>query len=62
VEAAGPAAAAQHGASPQSPELEGPNVPLHTANVERGRIASLAGIVALLWLAILVLMIWQPGH
>lgn len=30
------------------------------ANVERGRIASMGGIVSLLWLAILVLMIWQP--
>jgi Predicted integral membrane protein (DUF2269) len=30
------------------------------ANVERGRIASLGGIISLLWLAILVLMVWQP--
>jgi len=27
--------------------------------VERGRIASLAGIVTLIWLAILVLMVWN---
>jgi hypothetical protein len=31
----------------------------HLANVERGRIASLSGIVSLIWLAILVLMIWN---
>jgi choline-glycine betaine transporter len=29
------------------------------ANVERGRIASLAGIVTLIWLVILVLMVWN---
>jgi len=29
------------------------------ASVERGRIASMSGIVALIWLAILVLMIWN---
>ena len=33
--------------------------PAHAASVERGRIASLAGIVMLIWLAILVLMIWN---
>ena len=31
----------------------------HVAHVERGRIASLAGIVTLIWLAILVLMVWN---
>ena len=31
----------------------------HLAHVERGRIASLAGIVTLIWLAILVLMVWN---
>ncbi|HEY6274717.1 MAG TPA: hypothetical protein VIX86_00145 [Streptosporangiaceae bacterium] len=30
------------------------------ATVERGRILSLGGIVGLIWLAILVLMVWQP--
>jgi hypothetical protein len=30
------------------------------ATVERGRIASLGGIIGLIWLAILVLMVWQP--
>jgi predicted lipid-binding transport protein (Tim44 family) len=33
---------------------------LHVATVERGRIASLAGVVSLIWLVILVLMIWRP--
>lgn len=32
----------------------------HVASVERGRIAALGGIVNLIWLAILVLMVWQP--
>jgi hypothetical protein len=31
----------------------------HLATVERGRIASLSGIVSLIWLAILVLMVWN---
>jgi hypothetical protein len=31
----------------------------HPASVERGRIASLAGIVTLIWLVILVLMVWN---
>jgi hypothetical protein len=33
--------------------------PAQEASVERGRIASLAGIVTLIWLVILVLMIWN---
>jgi len=33
--------------------------PPQTASVERGRIASLAGIVTLIWLVILVLMVWN---
>ncbi|HUY51413.1 MAG TPA: hypothetical protein VMV92_37880 [Streptosporangiaceae bacterium] len=31
----------------------------HIATVERGRIASMAGVVSLIWLAILVLMVWN---
>lgn len=31
----------------------------HIATVERGRIASLGGVVSLIWLAILVLMVWN---
>jgi predicted lipid-binding transport protein (Tim44 family) len=33
--------------------------PQHVAHVERGRIASMAGVVSLIWLVILVLMIWN---
>ena len=37
--------------------------PQQVANVERGRIASMAGVVSLIWLVILVLMIWNStGH
>jgi len=32
--------------------------PEHAAAVERGRIASMAGVTALIWLAILVMMVW----
>ena len=42
-------------ALPVAPAARAP----HAASVERGRIASLAGIVTLLWLVILVLMIWN---
>ncbi len=31
----------------------------HVASMERGRIASLSGVVSLIWLVILVLMIWN---
>jgi hypothetical protein len=31
----------------------------HVAGMERGRIASMAGVVSLIWLVILVLMIWN---
>lgn len=34
---------------------------LRTAAVERGRIASIAGLTGLIWLVILVLMVWN-GH
>jgi hypothetical protein len=33
---------------------------VHAGTVERGRIASLAGVVSLIWLVILVLMVWRP--
>jgi hypothetical protein len=36
-----------------------PPAAAHIANVERGRIASMAGLVTLIWLVILVLMIWN---
>jgi hypothetical protein len=36
----------------------GPASDVRTAMVERGRIAMMSGIIALIWLAILVLMVW----
>ena len=32
----------------------------HLASVERGRIASMAGLASLIWLVIVALMVWQP--
>jgi hypothetical protein len=32
---------------------------VHVASVERGRIATMGGVVGLIWLAILVLMVWN---
>jgi hypothetical protein len=32
----------------------------HVASVERGRIVAMGGVVNLIWLAVLVLMVWQP--
>jgi hypothetical protein len=36
-----------------------PVAALHTAAVERGRIASIGGVTAIIWLVILVLMVWH---
>ncbi len=57
---AAPAAAARDGHD-DAPDAQAIPVatPVHAASVERGRIASLAGIVTLIWLVILVLMIWN---
>ncbi len=60
---AAPAATADAGTTVAGSAVTAPggmSVPAHAASVERGRIASMAGIVSLIWLAILVLMIWQP--
>jgi hypothetical protein len=70
-EALSAANAAPPGPGPGPPREDAPDaapIPLapaaeraaHVATVERGRIASLAGIVTLMWLVVLVLMIWQP--
>ena len=32
-----------------------------TAEVQRGRIVAISSIVALIWLVVLALMVWQPG-
>jgi hypothetical protein len=34
-------------------------IPAHLATVERGRIATIGGVVSLIWLVILVLMVWN---
>ena len=34
-------------------------IPAHLANVERGRIAMIGGVVTLIWLVVLVLMVWN---
>ena len=34
---------------------------LKTAAIERGRIASMSGVVGLIWLAVIVLMVWNGG-
>lgn len=34
-------------------------IPAHMANVERGRIAMMGGVVTLIWLVVLVLMVWN---
>jgi choline-glycine betaine transporter len=54
-----------HGDVPDAPDAEAiplgsaPAAQAQVANVERGRIASMAGIVTLMWLVILVLMVWN---
>ncbi len=65
-----PAAESAAGGSPEptAADVEPAPVPastatatrIHVATVERGRIASLAGVVSLIWLVILVLMVWRP--
>jgi hypothetical protein len=46
-------------ASPGQPATTAAATQAQIANVERGRIASMAGVVSLIWLAILVLMVWN---
>ena len=60
-------AAVPPGAEPTAADVEpapeaatGTATQVHVATVERGRIASLAGVVSLIWLVILVLMVWKP--
>jgi hypothetical protein len=64
---ANPSPAATAASSPDGQDDDAPDAraipvapqPHASASVERGRIASLAGIVTLIWLVILVLMIWN---
>jgi hypothetical protein len=46
-------------APPPAAPAAGTAAAAHVATVERGRIASLGGVVSLIWLAILVLMVWN---
>jgi hypothetical protein len=41
----------------QSPDAAA--IPAHLANVERGRIAMIGGVVTVIWLVVLVLMVWN---
>jgi hypothetical protein len=50
--AAQPAAAHGHAADAAA-------IPGHMANVERGRIAMMGGVVSVIWLVVLVLMVWN---
>jgi hypothetical protein len=44
---------------PPEPPSPPPAQAIALATVERGRIASLAGVVSLIWLVILILMVWN---
>jgi hypothetical protein len=64
-EALATASAAPDGAGHDAPDAQAiplgsaPAAPAHAASVERGRIATMAGITTLIWLVILVLMVWN---
>ena len=60
VTASQPEAGAPNGTS-QTAQQPGSPLPAdrHVAHVERGRIASLGGVVSVIWLVILVLMVWN---
>jgi len=62
--AGGPAGGPQAGAAAEDPgpaQLPGgpADARAHPGHVERGRVASLGGVVGLIWLVILVLMVWN---
>jgi heme exporter protein D len=48
-------------ARPADPADARPELPTGIAQVERGRIAALSGVIAVLWLVILFLMVWWGG-
>jgi len=59
-EPAGGERAAEEDAATAEPTAAAPvTAASHIANVERGRIASIGGVVSLIWLVILVLMVWN---
>lgn len=55
--AAAPAPAPAEGTADDEEKKE--KAPADVAQVERGRIAAISGVVSLLWLVILVLMVWN---
>ncbi|HEX4658056.1 MAG TPA: DUF2269 family protein [Streptosporangiaceae bacterium] len=59
AEAAGPPAAGADERPESAPPPGGPAEEELQAHVERGRIASLGGVVSVIWLVILVLMVWN---
>jgi hypothetical protein len=59
-EPAGGERAAEEDAATAEPAAAAPvTAASHIANVERGRIVSMGGVVSLIWLVILVLMVWN---
>jgi len=59
-EPAGGERAAEKDAATAEPAAAAPvTAASHIANVERGRILSIGGVVSLIWLVILVLMVWN---
>lgn len=56
---AGTAAGGEAAATDDGPQPATTTSELRLAAVERGRIASMSGVTALIWLAILVLMVWN---
>jgi hypothetical protein len=53
-----PTPAAQQAAA-HVPAADAAAIPAHMANVERGRIAMMGGVVSVIWLVVLVLMVWN---
>jgi hypothetical protein len=54
-----PPGGAGEGADPVQLPGNPPAAGTHLAHVERGRVASMGGVTALIWLVILILMVWK---
>ena len=55
----GQPASGQHPAAAPGQTADAAAIPAHMANVERGRIAMIGGVVTVIWLVVLVLMVWN---
>ncbi|MGN6681327.1 MAG: hypothetical protein ACTHKL_26475 [Streptosporangiaceae bacterium] len=55
----GPGRAAVSDADPDGDAADAAAIAVHMANVERGRIAMMGGVVSVIWLVVLVLMVWN---